>query len=176
MKIVVTGKHGTGKTSILNNLSDEFNLYNMDSIVKEMYISNHELINKISLEFPKSFKKNKIDIEILKDDVLNSKERFELLKKITQPFIIEFIKKTNNDVSIFEMAGYMSDEKIYKNLFDKVILINRNNIKNNYKNDAIKIFKQIEIKSDFEISNNFDLQTSSNKIKELILKWKLKYN
>lgn len=93
MKIIVTGKTGVGKTTILKDLKFENTLF-MDDFVKEnFYVSGHPVFDKVVNMFGNeiiSF--DKIDTRKLWGIVLSDRSKLQKLSYIVIPFVKRYIQ------------------------------------------------------------------------------------
>ncbi len=126
MKIVITGKAGSGKTTLLKSMGLP-NIFIADEFVKQvLYVEGTEAYKDITNQFPNVSDDGKIDTSKLGKIVFNNKEKMDELNKIVQPYIAEWIK-TLPEGAIVELATYINFEDLFKDLFNKVILITRKN-------------------------------------------------
>ncbi len=140
MKILVTGKSGSGKTTLLNSLGLQ-NIHFADDYVKEvMYKKDSGFYKDVVKEFGDVINDEGLDSEKLGTIVFNDKEKMDRLNQLVVPYIREWISSLPGG-AIVEMAVYINMEDAYKDLFTKVILIERDD------NNIDDKFKYLEIKS-----------------------------
>lgn len=129
--IVVTGISGVGKTTILKKTKHK-NIVFLDDVVKnKFYKRKHPLYLEIKKTFGSSYVNwRKVDTNKLGKLVFSDNEELLKLDRIVKPYIVEYLNKLkeSNKRYVVEMATYIKNEKEYRNLFDQVILIDRNPI------------------------------------------------
>lgn len=127
MKILITGKTGVGKTAILKQLKNK-NVIHMDDVVKnKLYVSTHPCFKQVVNHFGDEIVTNgSIDTSKLGKIVLTNPTEMEILSLIVNPYVYHEIKNLGTDY-IIEMAAYAKYESLFKELFDKVIVIQREN-------------------------------------------------
>ena len=157
--IVITGKMGVGKTTILNELKTK-NIIYMDDIIKNsFYKRNFKLYWDIKENFGNDYVTwRRVNTKKLGTLVFNNKDKLHLLNMIVMPYIktyLNVLKQVQPD-AIVEMAIYINHESDYKDFFDKVVLINRSPIisgKINYLAKDIQPISNNKIKFDLEIKD-----------------------
>ena len=168
--IVITGKSGVGKTAILNFLNFKNIFFADDFVKKVLYKNDHEVATKIYKLFPQTKGNDFVDTKKLGKILFNNKNTLDKIHSLVSPYVIKKIKSLESNY-IVEMSVYINYEHIYKNLFDKVILIERD-FEDLNKFNHIKNMKQpIEdnkIKYDFKILNNDSIKQASNKLKQIL--------
>ncbi len=127
MKICVTGKIGSGKTTFINIAKDtKCNVFVADDFINETYKIGKPGFKKIIKEFGINLSNgSEIDkkklLEVLLQDPIKNEKR---LVKITNKLIYKAIKKLDKKLLWFvELGIYIKYEDYFKDLFDKVILI-----------------------------------------------------
>lgn len=178
MKIIVTGKTGVGKTTILKDLKFENTLF-MDDFVKEnFYVSGHpvfdEVVNLFGTEII-SF--DKIDTRKLWGIVLSDRSKLQKLSYIVIPFVKRYIQSLEGNWLI-EMAGYINYQKEFENVFDKVILVTRDEESITKKlldkeGNTVITIKDVEVKNDFKLVNNGVIEESVKKLHKIL--WELNF-
>ena len=174
MKIVITGLTSSGKSTCLDQPWD-FNVYKMDDIVKYWYKTNKVLIAEVKAAFGETVIYDKtVSIRELGIIVLQDKDKLKELDKIVYPFVKAFIEECNDDIAIFEMAAYIGNEELYKDLIDKVILIERQkrnlDEKFNYIDGKVDPIEKTSIKYDVLIKNDSTIFAGQKQLKAAITK------
>ncbi len=174
MKICVTGKMGSGKTTFINVLrKTNTKVFVVDEYVNEIYQAKKKGYKAIVKNFGINYVDDKsVDKKKLLNLILSDKIKLELLENTINPLIYKRIKKISNKELIFiELGTYIKFENYFKDLFDKVLLIrSKNNKENkidnkNYKKDHIGFeLNDSNIKYDYLIENNQSIQEFENKI------------
>ena len=165
MKIVVTGKMGVGKSTILKS-SDLDNVYYSDNFVKDiLYVENHDVYNTLMRWYPTLTRSKKIDTKELGSILFNNKNELEKVSNLVAKYVKKWIVSLP-DFSIVEMATYIKYEEFYKQYFDKVILIERDYedlSKASYINNMKQPIEDKSIKVD-KIIKNININESSNEL------------
>lgn len=93
--IGLTGPTGAGKGYVGSYLKTlGFNIIDSDSVVKEIYENNYEILHRLCLAFGNAIiKDNKIDRKELGKIVFNDKEKLEKLNSIVHPEVIKQCEK-----------------------------------------------------------------------------------
>lgn len=187
-KIGLTGKIGSGKTTVLKILEKKgANIFDCDRIIHQAYGGlNHPVSKAIRQSFPGVEKEGKINREKLAEAVFGDRKKLEKLEEIVHPFVIGKLKRwleNKKKEGIYVAEVPLLFEKGLEKLFDETVLVevkkrilterlkekygfNRSQIKKRlslYLSDA----KKEEI-SDFIVRNNLDLK---NLEKEVSLLW-----
>ncbi len=153
--IVITGKSGVGKTSILKKVNHS-NIFFADTFVKDvLYKEGHEVFKDIIKKYPTTKTGSKINTKELGKLILNDKEALNKISKLIEPYIKVWLDSLPTN-SIVEMAAYINYEKIYSEYFDKVILITRKTedlSKFSYLSNVNQPIDDKEIKYDYLIEN-----------------------
>ena len=171
MKILITGKTGVGKTTLLKNLENK-NIIFADDLVKNVFYKNdHPCFKQVVNHFGNEIITNDhIDTKKLGSIVLNNQREFDELSNIVNPFVYEYIKNLNGDY-IIEMAAYAKYESYFKDLFDKVILITRDkqimDDKFKYMNSRVNPLNVEPEKFDYKIIND-NLDRATEELKQQI--------
>lgn len=175
MKIVITGKTGSGKSELLKN-STYKKAIDMDSYVKEHFYTNPKNIELLVNEFGKGIlnKDGSISFPELGKLVIGNKKNMDKLEKHTLPFIYEEIRNFKSP-AVVELPIYLIHEDYFKNLFNYVILIeskNRNlDDKFEYLNlsfeDKEKLFEYKDIRFDYKIFNE-SIEDSVNVLNQIL--------
>lgn len=113
MIVAISGRIGSGKTTLVNSLSYE--KFNVDDYIKKL----HE---KLKTEVFNIFNTN--DKKQIFNCILNSSEKEEKLQKLFFPFLVKKLHEleNSNHIVVFEMANVLSTG-LYKYV-DKVVLVN----------------------------------------------------
>lgn len=174
MLVVITGKSGVGKTTLLKNLKYKYIVYMDDVIKNDLYKNNEELRQDLVSAFgQKVLKDNVVDTTYLGKIVFNIKDKLSLLNIITYKYISEYLTdlSLSDKVWLVEMAVYINLEHMYKRFFDKVVLVKNNkpNIKNKFKylKNKVNPIEEKQIHYDYCVAiNNWDFPTQE--LKELL--------
>lgn len=164
MLILVTGKSGAGKTTILKGVQFK-NIVYMDDVVKnEFYIKGHPLFDQIVNEFGSDVvNDDKIDTRKLGTIVFNDSKKMKILNALVKPHVVNYLKSLKGKW-VVEMAAYINLEDDYKDLFDIKILIEvtdeKIDDKFNYLVNKKQPISDKTIKYDFLINNDGPLETS----------------
>lgn len=163
MLILVTGKSGSGKTTILNGIKFKNKVF-MDDVVKdEFYKKGHPLFDEIIKNFGDVSTDGRIDTSKLGPIVFNDSNKLDKLNQLVKPFVVSYLKALKGKW-VIEMAAYINLEKEYKDLFDIKILVessyDRIDEKFNYMKDKKQPISNKTIKFDFLINNDGPLDTS----------------
>lgn len=129
MKICITGKKNSGKSTFLNCLKKyNWEVYKADDFIHDIYkkdkIGYEFVLNNFGSKYVTPFEVNRSNLNKL---LINDSESLRVLTKFTSKEIFKWIESLNGDKLAFELAIYLNNEKFFKELFDKVILIKRNN-------------------------------------------------
>ncbi len=159
MKICVTGKKGSGKSTFIKYL-ESINIvcYKADDYIHEIYKENKIGFNFILKEFGNEYIfDNKVNRKKLNELILNDKKALKKLNSFSVKTLIDWIKSLPNDCFI-ELGIYLNNSKKFKILFDKVILIKKENLKidKNHISNILKVDKKT--KFDYELENNNSIE------------------
>lgn len=182
VKIVVTGKTGVGKTTLIKELNSKQILF-MDSFIKEnFYVKGHPVFDIVVSVFGEEvIFENKINTKKLGAIVFSSLEKLDTLSLAILPFVKRHIQELQGDW-IIEMATFINYQEEFKGVFDKVILIQRDEEKITKKlfdkdGNEVKTIKNNKVYADFTIDNNDSLEEGSKKLRDVLLKLGLRiYN
>ncbi len=171
MLIVVTGKSGSGKSALLKATGLK-NIFYMDDVVKDIfYIKGHPLYKDILSAFGDVSTDNKIDTEKLGKIVFQDSKKLLELNAMVKPFVRKFLSNLEGD-NVIEMAAFLNYYDEYKDLVDKIILIKATseNIseKFNYIKSKHNPIKELDIKYDAIIENDWNIESSSKKLTKAI--------
>ena len=127
MIICITGKTGSGKTTLIEILSNKgYRIFETDAYIKEIYKKGEIGYNAILNSFGKEYVNEiEVDRKKLGKLVFNDKAKLDQLNSITLPIIrnkIIELKKTNSLIFV-ELAIYLNYKETFENLFDKVVLV-----------------------------------------------------
>lgn len=170
--IVVTGKTGVGKTTILKRINKE--VIHLDDVIKNVfYKRNFKLYWDIKEQFGSEFVGlRKVNTAKLGKLVFNEPNQLEKLNSVALPYIktyLQVLKETNKE-AIVEMAIYINNEKEFSKFFDKVVLIDRpQHLKDKFKylDKEIQPIKKTKIKSDLIIKDK-DLDKAVDKLNKYL--------
>ncbi|MGL4617316.1 MAG: dephospho-CoA kinase [Mycoplasmoidaceae bacterium] len=129
MRICVTGKRNSGKSTFLNFMKNyNWEIYKADDFIHKIYKKNEIgyefILNTFGQKYVTSTEVNRVELNRL---VVSDNEALKKLTNFTSKEIFKWIKSIDGDRLIFELAIYLNNELFFKELFDKVILIKRNN-------------------------------------------------
>lgn len=174
MKIIVTGKTGVGKTTILKNSNFKQILF-ADELVKEkFYVKGHEVFNKVVTLFGDGIVSvDKIDTKKLGTFVLSDQLKLHQLSLLVIPFVKDYINNLDGNW-IIEMAGFINYQKEFKDVFDKIILVERdsNLVENKFKNskgEVIQLIEETPVNADFIIKNNSSIANATSQLNDFLL-------
>lgn len=169
MKIVVTGKTGVGKTTLLKSTSFT-NVLIIDDLIKNtFYKKGHPVFKLIVSNYGESIVQNdKIDTKTLGKIVFNEEGGLDKLALLVLPFITEYINSLEGSWLI-ELATYINYEKQFMRMFNKVILIERDStlVENKFKNskgEIVQTIKENPINTDFIIKNNNSIEEAKSQL------------
>lgn len=168
---IVTGKSGVGKTTILK-ASKLKNIFYADDFVKNnLYKNNHDVAKQIYKLWPEVKGEKFVDTKKLGKILFKNQHLLDKVHSLISSYVIEKITSLPKN-SIIEMSAYINYEKIYKDLFQTVILIERDFEdlqKFNHIPNMHQPIKDNLIKYNFKINNNTNIKNAANKLKEIVL-------
>jgi dephospho-CoA kinase len=173
MIVCIAGFKGVGKTTFLNKLKSLGQIvFNIDDFITDIYRYNEVGFLLIKNEFGKEFvKSTQVDRVKLNKLVVEDINAFLKLKKVISKLIVDYIlditKQYPNDNVFIEQATLINDnEGYYKNLYDKVIFIERKNVflNNNHISKYLYIDRDKDFKYDYHFTNNKTIEDFENKI------------
>ena len=185
MVVGLTGGIGSGKSSAAN-IFKEFGIdcIDADNVAKNILDLNENARKLFINEFGDKYidKDNKINREILREDIFNDKSKIEKLESIIHPKVRdEIFKFIENSLSIYTIVDVpLIFETNSKDFYDKIVLvdcetntqISRASLRDNRSNESImKIIKNQATReqrlsiADYVISND---STFENLKKEVI--------
>lgn len=174
MKVVVTGKTGVGKTTLLKNTSFE-NVLIVDKLIKNtFYKKGHQVFKLLVATYGQVIiQDDKIDTKALGKIVFNEEKGLDKLALLVLPFIAEYIKSLEGHWLI-ELATYINYEKQFKEMFDKVIIVERDStlVENKFWNKngkPIQTIKDIPINADFLLINDGTIDEAKDKLHNFLL-------
>ncbi|MGL5640466.1 MAG: dephospho-CoA kinase [Mycoplasmoidaceae bacterium] len=129
MKICVTGKKNSGKSTFLNCIKDyDWEIYKADDFIHRIYkkdeIGYQFILDTFGQKYVTPIEVNRFELNKL---VVSDNESFKKLTNFTSKEIFKWIKSIDGDKLVFELAIYLNNESFFKELFNKVIFIKRNN-------------------------------------------------
>lgn len=172
MLILVTGRSGVGKSAILKKVRFR-NKVSMDFLVKKyFYRKGHPLFDQVVEMFGEGVvTRNRIDTTKLGPLVINNNKALIELSNLVHPHVISFLKSLEGKW-IVEMAAYINYQEVYKDIFDKIILITRDNPdlskKFNYTDKKKNPIPDIEVKYDYKVENNSTLKEAAKTVLALV--------
>jgi len=135
IKVAITGKIGTGKTTICRFLKKEgFNVFESDKEVRKL-LYKKKIIAQVSNLFSDKVKfllndKGKVNRKALGDFLFSNKKELEKLEKILYPYLEiqkkKFEKQYSSSKVIFFDIPLLFEKKVHK-AFDRIILLKVNN-------------------------------------------------
>ena len=170
MRICITGKPSSGKSTIINHLELlGYNVFNSDKYVHEIYQKGKIGYELIKDQFGSDFVNAKeVNRKKLGELVFNDYEQLNKLNKIINPILKTKIGQLDLEKNwIIELGTYIYYYEYFKDIFDKVILISRDISKlNEYTQNRFKFlfdnlspFNKTDAKIDITFENNDDLLT-----------------
>ena len=172
MLILVTGKSGVGKSAVLKKVKFK-NKVNMDEVVKkQFYKKGHPMFDDVVKLFGESVVTGKkIDTAKLGPIVFKDKDLLVKLSDLVHPHVIKYLKSLEGKW-IVEMAGYINYQDKYEGVFDKLILITRNNpdISNKFKyvDKKENPIKDLPVKYDYLVENNSTIKEAAKVVLSLV--------
>ncbi len=177
MIIAITGFKNVGKTTFLNYIKTMGQIvFNIDDFITDIYRYNEVGFLVIKNEFGKAFIKDiEVNREKLNKLVVDDQNEFIKLKKVISKLIVNYIKEIkekNPDVNVFiEQATLINDiEGYYKNLYDKIIFIERENVILNMDHISKYLYldRDKKFKYDYHFTNNRTIDEFKEKINKFI--------
>ena len=152
MLIGITGKSGSGKSTIANLFTDFYHI-DVDKIVYELH-TREEIISKVNEIFPETIEDNKINKKKLSNIVFNDKNKLDTLETIMLPYMVLEI-----DSLIFKNENCIIDYILlpktkYFNMCDITILVEID--ENIRKNRVLKRDNITEIEYNLRDRNGFN--------------------
>ena len=128
MILLVTGLQGSGKTELLKKSAVSDSVIHLDNyITTVLYNKEHYACEMIVEDFGKEVLNNEGNVDPIKltEVVLKAPKGREALSKILAPYIKQYLRNLMDSEEKFfvEMTSYLNDEKGFKYLFNKIILI-----------------------------------------------------
>ena len=166
-KVLITGLMGSGKSELSRILrSRAYSVYDSDSRTKALY-GRKELAERIHSE---------LGLEISQlSQVFGDREKLAALEAIVHPLVLEdfweFAACSDSDPVFFESAIAM-DKPLFKDLFDKVILVRaseRKRYERNPQAEKRSAFQREPEHWDYLIENDASLEDLERKL-DLIIK------
>ncbi|MCD8286398.1 MAG: dephospho-CoA kinase [Clostridia bacterium] len=128
MKVAVTGGIGSGKTALCNWIAQEGNkVFSCDKIYGELIDFDHDFRSRILEAFPGARDADdRIDRKKLSAIIFEDRKKRELLNSITHPLIMKRLLAEMGDYMLSFAEVPLLFEGGYEKLFDKVIIMIRN--------------------------------------------------
>lgn len=185
MLICITGLSGVGKTTILNELKNEYKIAILDTLVHEHYCVNdrgYDIIkNNFGIEY---VNENGVDRKKLGQLVFSDAEQMDKLNLLLEPLIIDIIEKLKkqaiNEIVLVEAAALLTNYDRYSRFFDKIILIQapHDRVMQNTKNKFFYLDKfenfvwelNSKMKFDLVVDNNESPKNAVTKISNFLAK------
>ncbi|MGL5591218.1 MAG: dephospho-CoA kinase [Mycoplasmoidaceae bacterium] len=160
MKICVTGKKNSGKSTFLNCIKNyDWEIYKADDFIHGIYkkgeIGYEFILNTFGDKYVNNIEVNRFELNKL---VVNEEEAFKKLTNFTSKEIFKWIKSIDGEKLVFELAIYLNNEYFFKELFDKVIFIERNNNIVDEKHISKILATPINFSPDYVLENNSTLE------------------
>lgn len=184
MLICITGIPGSGKTTILNKLKDDYKIIILDNEIHKIYQKNEIGYNIILQYFGKEFVNEiQVDRHKLGKLVFTDNNKLNQLNDLLEPIIKNLIQKIKNsyknEIVLIEAAALLENYKKYFYLFDQIILItapferivNILKYRNSYiSNELLIKWLNISknIKFNFIINNDSTITNSINNLKNYL--------
>lgn len=126
MKICITGKPGSGKSTAIQYLKQAgYHTFVADEYIHSIYKVNKPGYNAIKRVFgPKYVTKTEVNRKALGKLVFSNKNALKKLNKLMNPMIKNAIIKLNKKYDWYiELATYLFYPQDFANLFDKILLV-----------------------------------------------------
>ncbi len=147
MKICITGKPCSGKTTAINYIKDAgYNTWVADKYVRQLYQANKPGYKLIKKHFGNKFvTKKEVNRPALGKLVFTNKNALKKLNKLINPLIRKAIIKLDKKKNWFiELGTYIFYPQDFANCFDKIILVfSDKNWKENHQNKKFFYLKKI---------------------------------
>ena len=182
--IAITGKIGSGKSSIGKILKKDFKVFSIDQIQRQMYQEEGLLKKLLISNHPQFIKNDKVDFLAIKNELINNKQFKTEYQKAVVDVLIPIIKEItnqNNEIIFIEIP-YINSQRLAA-IFDQIILVKADKeirIKRVMARDKTNFgdtkkwveasVKNIDFDNYFIIENNDSLEILETKTKEII-KW-----
>lgn len=185
MKICVTGKPSSGKSSVVNYLKTlEYNVFNSDEYVHQIYENGKIGYELIKSQFGPDFVNDKeVDRKKLGRLVFSDYEQLNKLNKIINPILKTKIGQLDHEKDWFiELGTYIYYYEYFANTFDKIVLITRKlenldtatKTKFEFLFNHLSPFSKSDAKIDIIIENNSDLKSLFSKVQKYAKSLRLK--
>lgn len=173
MKILITGRSGVGKTTILKSLNRD-DVYYADDFVKNiLYKQEGPVLDFMRKKYPKVVENNEVNTKKLGKILFQSNKKMEEVNQLVAPLVRNWIQSLPHH-AIIEMAAYINNQKRYQDLFDKIILIKRKKYSLNEKFAYLTIKKQPikkkYINANYIIKNNGPIADAVFELNNLLRK------
>lgn len=176
MFILITGKPASGKSSILKLLKDEgYETFCVDEYVKQIYKVNNIGYIIIKQKLGSDFVNEEcVDTRKLLDFCLASRDNYKRVNELIWPLIKDKLinlKKEKNFL-VVEMSIYLLDRKYFSDIFEKIIIIDRQKhllFSTDTQNKFMKYYDEHTYNdNDLIIENNSDLLICYNQVKNIV--------
>lgn len=182
MKIVITGKIGSGKTELLKAMNYKNTIYLQEYVDKTLFVKGHPVYEALLFEFgPRVVAKGKVRVGYLEGIKLRNKHHLNRLNILVLEFVKAYLESLEGDY-IVEMGSYVDYAEDFKQFFDSVILITREKklIKKSVDKmtrKSLKLIKSRKPHFDYLLENNIGIEEAADSLKSLIENnWPDKFN